>query len=968
MIGKLNQFPFKTMSIGMKLIFVLGTLVFAWTAVVGVYNYVSEKNAVYAVEERALSLTAQRVMEFINLEAMGSTAMAKIVAEDPQAAMMMELADRSYLAEKYHPMFKKLQESDGITHFQFHVPPATSFLRLHNMEKFGDDLSSIRPTVVNANRDKTPQWGLDVGVHGLSIRGVVPIFSDEMKHLGSVEIGKAVDNALAEKIKKSIGSNLAIFLPDGGRFDNSAMSRGTALPDDTADIMRDVLRSGEEQIMETGIQGVDSLVAFSPMRDYSGDVVGVLVIPKDISAQLQHVQDLTLKNIAMGVGSLVLLLLGIHFIVRLFVTKPLNTMNNKVKEMITHEADLKEKLDVSCCDEVGSLAGSMNDLMEEIGAVTEQAFIQASILNALPDPVIAVDEDRRIISTNTVVLEQSKKDMQQVVGQPCADIFEGNLCCTKTCPVEEVMNTNTVCEEELVRNIDGKERWFRALTGPIFDRFGERIGFFEVTSDISDIISKKNVVQMQQKQIMDLGIQINEMAQSVAESSEYLNASADEQSKGAQRQKEQSEGVATAMEEMTASAMEVAGNAGETSKATEQASLSAREGMELVRETEERINKVGESSQRLEHVLDELDGQAREIERIISVINDIADQTNLLALNAAIEAARAGDAGRGFAVVADEVRKLAEKTMHATNEVEHSVGKIQEGSKHALNSMGDTKVQVEASITSFTQVNSAFEGIMGQVQDVSTRVIQIATASEEQSNAAEEINKSLEEITMIAKEAEAGAEHSVESTQQLSSLSQSLLSVSSELSNRKEDGLRLRASKGEMKGILPKIMADYVKEVYGRSFYREMMEDMGDPTFLPMSGYPDQVLMQMADFVSEHKGTTTRDIFLNLGEFTVPVFNKLYKKYFKTSDMKEFFMTMNETHKNLSENVPGANPPKFTYEDRGNTLIMNYHSLRGYHDYFEGIIKGVAKFFGQSIHVNVARIDDETARAEIRLK
>ncbi|TVM18423.1 chemotaxis protein [Oceanidesulfovibrio indonesiensis] len=482
----------------------------------------------------------------------------------------------------------------------------------------------------------------------------------------------------------------------------------------------------------------------------------------------------------------------------------------------------------------------------------------------------------------------------------------------------------------------------------------------------AEIVSRECfAMKEQQEELMASGGQVRDLAQRVAAASEELSASASEQSRGARQQKDQSEAVATAMEQMTATVLEVAQNASATSEAANGARDSASEGARLVGQAVDGIHRVSTQTAELSAVLDQLGDQSTQIGTIIGVINDIADQTNLLALNAAIEAARAGDAGRGFAVVADEVRKLAEKTMTATKEVEKSISTIQSRSKEATVSMRATEEQVETSTELSNQAGEALHKILETIEDMVQRVTQIATAAEEQSAAAEEINQSIEGIAVIAGESEEGAEQTARATRGLAELAQELLDLSLALAGKSEAAGNFWKSKGKMRGVLPKMMQDFIRAEYGSKVFRQVQQAMGDPIFLPAVTYPDQVLKQMAHETAQAVGASTRDVFTGFGRYTVPQFKKLYSRYFKHDNLKELYLDMDRIHAQLTKDYPGIQPPRFTYDDKGNKLIMEYKSGRGLFEYFEGIIKGAAAFFDKPVSVKVTPLDSARARAEI---
>ena len=246
--------------------------------------------------------------------------------------------------------------------------------------------------------------------------------------------------------------------------------------------------------------------------------------------------------------------------------------------------------------------------------------------------------------------------------------------------------------------------------------------------------------------------ELDKVVQAVNEITIQLSDYVDQAAGGAENQRERSTETATAMEEMNATVLEVAQNSSATAEQATTSKQKAEEGAKMVENVIAAMGEVSNQSDALKTKMADLQGQAKSIGSIMTVITDIADQTNLLALNAAIEAARAGEAGRGFAVVADEVRKLAEKTMQATQEVEKAITGIQSVAEENVRNVDTAVASVGKATGLASQSGDALNEILHLSETSTDQIRGIATAAEEQSATSDEINRSVADIDRISQE------------------------------------------------------------------------------------------------------------------------------------------------------------------------------------------------------------------------
>lgn len=278
--------------------------------------------------------------------------------------------------------------------------------------------------------------------------------------------------------------------------------------------------------------------------------------------------------------------------------------------------------------------------------------------------------------------------------------------------------------------------------------------------------------------LSNLVVNLHGIIKNMKDDSQHLNASTKELTDTADNIKDRSAGVlneiltiSTAAEEMVATSQEISSNCSSAASSSEESQRLIEEGMGVVNNTVNDIKLHSEKTKKDAQLILELGNKTQEINSIIATIQEIANQTNLLALNAAIEAARAGEHGKGFAVVADEVRALASRTSVATVEIGRKIGLVKTDVEQANESIIDTVDKMQAIAVNAEELEKTLSVITQKVEQVTSQITQIATATEQQTGTSKDMSMNLQKIRDFTREMADAAEGTVTITSSFNELS-----------------------------------------------------------------------------------------------------------------------------------------------------------------------------------------------------
>lgn len=234
---------------------------------------------------------------------------------------------------------------------------------------------------------------------------------------------------------------------------------------------------------------------------------------------------------------------------------------------------------------------------------------------------------------------------------------------------------------------------------------------------ISESQQVANQANSNSESLQDVSVHLEQQSQDLHAQVEVLNINCESQASAAEEMSQQ-------LHQMTQGIAESNSFVGELKDRSEAVGTKAQKSSESLEASTSAISQIIQSNQ--------------EIMKVADLITSVAEQTNLLALNAAIEAARAGEQGRGFAVVADQVRELSAKSSHSAIEIRSLLDR--------------SKVEVEHGRAIIETTANEMNGIISEVQTISTDVNQLTDIMAMQMDSLKELDLASSEVAQSVAE------------------------------------------------------------------------------------------------------------------------------------------------------------------------------------------------------------------------
>ena len=394
-------------------------------------------------------------------------------AGSPDLQAAMQSGDRQRLYELTRPIYEPLFSKHGITHFYFHQPDGTNFLRVHQPDRYGDLIT--RYTLNRAAQQGRVSSGIELGPLGtFTLRVVVP-WSVDGRLIGYVELGEEIDH-LIRKLRNIENLDLVVLIrksllnrpdwengmrmlgrsSDWDRFPDMVVIDQTLpfLPDRLGQLLAEKkLRYSRE--IRLDINGREYFAKLLPLWDAANSVVGDFVLICDVHEAIHDFQKsmlfIAFFSTLMGGG-----LLTLAFLILRRTDRDLTAARSGLLQEIANTRETRNHLEIEVAERKKAeyaLRRAHNELerrvLERTAELATKNNLLENILGNIPAQIFWKDAEGIYQGANVAFYQALGLKETELLGDSVDCSLES---CRQTCRILQEVEAEVLLQRKPVLN------------------------------------------------------------------------------------------------------------------------------------------------------------------------------------------------------------------------------------------------------------------------------------------------------------------------------------------------------------------------------------------------------------------------------------------------------------------------------------------------------------------------------------
>ncbi len=626
---------FSRTSLVVRILAGISVIIIALTAIQIFQIKLAARSQIDTIERKALKGSDVLLKEADTI-ASNNLVIATFIANMARVKEAIENQDREFLLETMKPIIASINRRNSTKiKVHFHVPPGRSFLRVWKPQKFGDDISSFRKTVVDVLTTGKPVKGIEAGRVGLAIRGVAPIFGqDKSRPMASVEV---ITNlaSVADLVQKSSDGEIQLFglqkvkstastsrLEHIGNF--SILSKGPEglSSQVTEDFLNKALHNGKamKKVGHYLILGVR-------LPDYKNEPTGVYVQYLNMAPVFAKANKEILQNLIIAAVACITAIILIYIGLKLNLENPISRIMS-VLEDVTN-GDLRRGLKPEGAPQIRRLGNMTNNIL----------YTNGHLINLLKKQAVGIkDITRELESVNTIVREGSQ-DMDDAAKRVADASSEAAATLENVAGATQELSEAT---NEIAQNVAESARATSEAqekaeyTNHVIKELGENSekigGIIQVINSIADqtnLLALNATIEAARageagKGFAVVANEVKELAKQTSEATEEITKMIQVIQSGTSKAVSSVEEITQTVAQVNDFTNTIASAAEEQTATVSEINQSVMDGAEKVRSLEEQAHKLAEQANDFSAVAGTIDMTKTMVEAFSNQLNEIS--------------------------------------------------------------------------------------------------------------------------------------------------------------------------------------------------------------------------------------------------------------------------------------------------------------------------------------------------------